>query len=47
MSKYQIVSSLKILQNSKTTGTDGLTADLYKFVWIDISTLYLTVLIMP
>ena len=32
----EVLSSLKELKNNKTPGTDGLTAEFYKFFWIDI-----------
>ena len=35
--KYEMLNSLKQLQNGKTPGTDGLTPDFYKFFWKDIS----------
>jgi hypothetical protein len=32
----EILSSLKDLKSGRSPGTDGLTADFYKFFWVDI-----------
>ncbi len=39
ITETEILSSLKNLHNQKTPGTDGLSADFYKFFWIDIKNL--------
>ena len=36
VTKAEILKSLKNLSSGKTPGTDGLTADFYKFFWLDI-----------
>ncbi len=32
----EILASLKLLQNGKSTGSDGLTTEFYNFFWHDI-----------
>jgi hypothetical protein len=39
ISEHEILSSLKSLHNGRTPGTDGLSADFYKFFWSDIKNL--------
>ncbi len=34
--EQEILNSIKQLKNGKTPGTDGLSADVYNFFWIDI-----------
>lgn len=36
ITEKEILSSIKQLKNGKSPGTDGLTAEFYKFFWIDI-----------
>lgn len=38
ITETEILNSLKQLKNGKSPGTDGLTAEFYKFFWIDIKT---------
>ncbi len=39
ISETEILASIKQLKNGKSPGSDGLTAEFYKFFWVDIKTL--------
>ena len=42
MTESELLKSIKTLKNGKTPGTDGLTAEFYKFFWNDIKDLLLS-----
>ena len=36
LTENELLKSIKAFKNGKTPGTDGLTAEFYKFFWADI-----------
>jgi exonuclease III len=36
ITETEVLNSLKLLKNNKSPGTDGLTADFFKFFWVDL-----------
>ena len=42
MTESELLKSIKTLKNGKNPGTDGLTAEFYKFFWNDIKDLLLS-----
>ena len=42
MTESELLKSIKTFKNGKTPGTDGLTAEFYKFFWNDINDLLLS-----